>query len=70
MGTADTPVEELGALLDELGVNHMELRVPGFVYEYARSRYGNGRLNITSRPDVPDDEQGMPMEEVPYAKKI
>ena len=66
VGTADTPVEELGVLLDEMGVDHMELRVPGFVWSYDRSLYNN-RLyldyrqnSVTARSsgDGGDDDAG------------
>ena len=53
-GTANTDVDALHALLDAMGAEAVELRVPDRAYTFARSRYGARALCITSH--APDGE--------------
>jgi hypothetical protein len=60
IGTENTPIEQLGSLLDRMGVDTLECRIPGDpgrVYDFTRSVHGARRLNITSRIDVPPEEE-------------
>jgi hypothetical protein len=55
-GTANTDIDALVALLNEMAADAVEVRLPGLVYDVARSRYGARVLFASSRIDDDDDD--------------
>ena len=75
IGTSETDVEALRTLLDQMGVGECTLRVPGSIYTFERSLYGDRLLNCASQPvaAVPAhvaDEEWTPIEGGPWTARL